>query len=77
MRTMQMRHTCLWTSETNENGQKTGGSDDKVQKLWIFLGVQEQKAERSNASRRKEEQERERNKPTIHFQDHPCFQNWV
>ena len=71
-----MRHTCLWESETHENGQKRGGSDEKLQKVLILLlGLQEQKAEqRSNASRGKEEQERERNKPTVHFQDHPYFQ---
>ncbi len=38
MRTMQMRHTCLWTSETHETGQKRGGSDNKGQKLWIIIG---------------------------------------
>ena len=37
MKTIQMRHTCLWTSETHENGQKRGGSDKKVQKLWNLL----------------------------------------
>ena len=65
MRTMQMRHTCLWTSGTHEKGQKRGGSDEKVQKLWIFLGVQEQKAEqRSNASRPAEEKKTESEKET-------------
>ena len=73
-----MRQTCLWTSETHENGQKRGGSDEKVQKLWILLGVQEQKAEQlSNASRGKEERKLERNKPTVHFQDYLFFQKPV
>ncbi len=35
---MQMRHTCLWTSEQHENVQKRGSSDKKVQKVWILLG---------------------------------------
>ena len=66
-----MRHTCLWPSDTHENGQKRGGSDEKVQKLWILLGVQEQKAEqRSNASRGTEERAQERNKPAIFRNTH-------
>ena len=72
---MQMRQMCLWTNETHENGQKRCGSDENVQKLWIILGVQEQKAKQwSYASRRKEEREQERNKSNVHFQDHPYFQ---
>ncbi len=69
-----MHHICLWTSETHENGQKRCGSDEKVLKLGSFLGVQEQKAEQQSiASRRKEERERERNKPNVHFEDHSTF----
>ena len=41
-----------------------------------FVGVQEQKAEQQcNTSRGKEDQVRERNKPTINFQDHLLFKN--
>ena len=39
MRTIEMRHTCLWTSETHDNGQKRGGSDEKIQKFRILLGI--------------------------------------
>ncbi len=43
----------------------------KVQKVWIFLGEQEQKAgQRNNASIAKEEQQGERNKPKG---NHVCY----
>ena len=58
-----MRHTCLWTSETQENGKKRGGSfmTKKYRNFGSYLGVQEQKAEqRSNATRgRENESEKE------------------
>ena len=73
-----MRHTCLWTSETHKNGHKRGGSDEKVQRIWILLGgarAEDRAAE--YASRGKEEQEREINKPTTYFQDHPFLKKNV
>ena len=79
---MQMRHTWLWTSETHENGQKRGGSDEKVQKLWILLVGARAEGRAAEYPKGKEEQEREKkkkkknnnnnsNNPIIHFHDPP------
>ena len=60
MRTMQMRHMCLWTNEMHDNGHKRGGSDEKVQKLWIILwdaSLEQKTEQQSHASRGEEERE--------------------
>ncbi len=55
-----MRHMCLWTNEMHDNGHKRGGSDEKVQKLWIILwdaSLEQKTEQQSHASRGEEERE--------------------
>ena len=64
---MQMCHTCLWMSETHENGQKCGGSDGKAQKLWnILWGARaEGRAVFMQPEEQKHDSEKETNRPFI------------